>query len=73
MERAIAVDVAASALESLRDVKSRTNSAGDLGAGAGVSTDGFDLRNLGIAKMGVANQLDNRFDLGANWQRGRGA
>ena len=53
MERAIADDVAASALGSLRDVRFWTDSAEDVGVGDGVSADGFDLWKKGITMVDV--------------------
>ena len=52
-ERAKAVDVAASALESLRDPRSLTSLAGGVRVrgGVGTSAGGFDLRRRRISKV----------------------
>ena len=47
MERAIAVDEMASALEFLRDVRLCTSSVGGVGVETDMSAGGFDLRNRG--------------------------
>ena len=51
MERAIAVDVAASALGSLRSTRFRTSSARDAGFEAEISGSDFDLRRKRIAEV----------------------
>ena len=51
MERAIAVDVAASALGSLRSTRFRTSSARDAGFEAEISGCDFDLRRKRIAEV----------------------
>jgi len=54
-------DVAASALESLCDVRSGKSSAGRVGVGVGISTRRFDLRKRDIAKMdGQSSGLTSR-------------
>ena len=47
----MALDERASALESLRDVRFCTSSAGDAGVGTGISSDRFDLPKRGMAKV----------------------
>jgi len=51
----MATDVAASALESLCDVRSGKSSTGGVGFEAGVSAGCFGLRERGIAKMDGQN------------------
>ena len=58
-------DKAASALESLREVRSATSSAGGVGVGVGVPARCLDLRKKDIAKMdGQINSITG-FDLEA--------
>jgi len=62
-------DKAASALESLREVRSCTSSAGGVGVGVGVPARCFDLRKRDIAKMDGQIGSIIGFGLEAGWQR----
>lgn len=65
MERAMAVEETASALESLRDARSCTSSAGGVGVETEIGARPFDLRKRGItevdeqikSKTGLASRL----------------
>jgi len=52
MERAIAVDEMARALEFLRDARSCASCTGGVGVGAGVSLGRFDVPKMGMMEVG---------------------
>lgn len=65
IDRAIADDVAARALESRREVRFCTNSAGEAGEGVGVFTNVFNLRRLCIM---MVDDLANPKIADAGWR-----